>query len=395
MSSTTAILVLSSLGLIVGLILTYWLHSQHAMEVTASPQPLGPGAAADPVSLVVPARNEARNIRRCVQSLLAQEYPAFEVIVVDDRSTDATPQILARLVQEGRQKPHPVSLKVVAGEDLPPGWAGKPHALVQGARAAQGRWLCFVDADTFLHPLALASTYQAALACRADLFTILTDQELGSFWEKVVIPVVFTALSVGFPARRVNNPDLPDAIANGQYILIRREVYDAVGGHAAVKDRIDEDKGIAEVVKGAGFRLIIADGRQLASTRMYTGLAEMWEGWTKNIFVGMRGRLGFLLFGAIVALLGALLLPFWLAGGTAWFIATGSLAAALVMIEAVLLWGYLLYQRMLAARAFHLSPLYALSLPLGALVFAAMMAASTFKVLSRQGVSWRGRTYHP
>lgn len=391
MSFPNLFFVLSTVGLIIGLIITYWLHSQYGMDLVVRPQPTGPGTPVEPVSVIVPARNEARNIQRCVQTLLAQEYPLFEVIVVDDRSTDATPALLAELAKQAQ----PGKLKVMRGKDLPQGWAGKPHALMQGAGAARGAWLCFVDADTFLEPLALASTHQAAVDCRADLFSILTEQELGSFWEKVVLPIVFTALSVGFPAGRVNNPDLPDAIANGQFILIRRDVYQAVGGHQAVKDRIDEDKGIAEAVKGAGYRLLIADGRAVATTRMYTSFREIWEGWTKNIFVGMRDRLGLLLFGAILGLIAALLLPAWLAAGLIWFLDSHSLAAAAVMVESLILWGYLIYQRFQAVRAFHISALYALTLPLGALVFTTMMFASAFKVLSRQGVTWRGRVYHP
>jgi chlorobactene glucosyltransferase len=284
-------------------------------------------------------------------------------------------------------------LQVLQGEELPSGWAGKPHALAQGAAAARGEWLCFVDADTFAAPNLVASTLAAARTCQADLLTILTDQELGSFWERVILPVVFTALSVGFPANRVNDPSAPDAIANGQFILIRRAVYDAVGGHQAVRDRIDEDRALAGLVKGSGYRLIVADGRAAAITRMYTSLPEIWEGWTKNIFLGMQDRLGLLLFGAAVGLLASLVLPLWLLAAFLWFVVEGGWLPTIVLGQAVLLWGYILYQRFLAARAFRISPLYALSLPLGALIFTAMMFASAFRVLTGQGVRWKGRTY--
>ena len=222
---------------------------------------------------------------------------------------------------------------------------------------------------------------------------MLTDQELGSFWEKAILPLVFTALSVGFPARRVNDPERPEAIANGQFILMRRSVYTAIGGHASVHDQVAEDKALAERVKHSGYRLILADGRSVARTRMYTNLAEIWEGWTKNIFLGMRDRPGLLLAGALIGLLGALLLPFWLLGGLYWFLASGQPAAWIVSAEAILLWGVLLRFRLRAARAFHIPPGYALTFPLGALFFTAMMAASAFKVLSGQGVTWKGRSY--
>ncbi len=128
---------------------------------------------------------------------------------------------------------------------------------------------------------------------------------------------------------------------------------------------------------------------------MYTSLSEMWEGWTKNIFVGMRDRLGLLLFGAVMGLFGALLLPAWLIAGLAWLFITGGWIPAVVAGEALVVWYDLVRVRMQAAQAFHISRLYAFTLPLGALLFTAMMFASAFKVLSRKGVTWRGRTYRP
>jgi chlorobactene glucosyltransferase len=225
------------------------------------------------------------------------------------------------------------------------------------------------------------------------LFTILTNQELGSFWEKTILPLVFTALAFGFPAKRVNDPSKPDAIANGQFILIRRAVYDTTGGHTAVKDRIDEDKALAETVKRSGYRLVVADGRQVATTHMYTRLAEIWEGWTKNIFLGLRDRLWLLTFGATLGLIAALALPLWLMGGLAWMALGGDWIAAVVTLQAATLWTYLLDKRILACQAYHIAPAYALTLPLGALVFTAMMFASAWKVLSGRGVTWKGRTY--
>jgi len=375
--------------MVVGLLITYWIHSQHAMQVVVSPLPAPPPDQAGFISVIVPARNEARNIRRCVEALLAQTYPNFEILVVDDRSSDATPQILAELVEQGKSR-----LRVLPGEELPAGWAGKPHALVQGVTAARGEWLCFIDADTFAGPDLLSSCYTLAQQRGADLFSVLTYQELGSFWEKVILPLVFTALSFGFPAERVNDPRRPDAIANGQFILIRRSVYETTGGHTRVRQRVDEDKALAELVKGAGYRLVIADGRPVARTRMYTSLSEIWEGWTKNIYLGLRDRLWLLLFGAVMGLLGALLLPAWLLGSLAWLASRPGLIPALVAAQVVILWAYLIVVRSRAARAFEISSVYAFSLPLGALVFTSMMLVSAYRVLSGKGVQWKGRVYN-
>ncbi|MBC8332434.1 MAG: glycosyltransferase [Anaerolineae bacterium] len=378
---------LSSIACLIALILTYWIHSRVAIEVAISPAPLPPDTPAPLISIIVPARNEARNIRRCVEKLLTQSYPNFELIVVDDRSTDATPQILAELAAQDTR------LRLLLGQEKPADWAGKPYALIQGVDVARGEWLCFIDADTFAHQHLIASAYRAAGEHQADLFTLLTDQELGTFWEKAVLPLVFTGLAFGFPARQVNDPAKPQAIANGQFFLIRQSVYAAVGGHAAVHNRIDEDKAFAEVVKGAGYRLFIADGRAVARTRMYTSLPEMWEGWTKNIFLGLRDRLGLLAFGAFAALMGALALPAWLLAGLLWFTAAGGPPALAVTLEALLVWGYLLHWRSRSAQAFQISGWYALTLPLGAAIFAAMMFGSAYKVLFGRGVTWKGRIY--
>jgi len=310
--------------------------------------------------------------------------------VLDDRSTDATPTILQSYAARDKR------LTVLNGVELPPGWAGKPHALFQAAQAATGEWLCFVDADTFAAPSALASVFAEAQATQADLFTIMTGQEVQTFWERVVLPLVFTGLSVGFSPRKVNDPKSQDAIANGQFILIKRTVYDAVGGHAALKGSIVEDRDLALRIKRSGYRLIVADGQQVAQTRMYTSLPEMWEGWTKNIFLGLSGSAGLLLlgaFGALLSLIAALALPLWLLAGLVWWALAPASAGWLAAAEAVLLWGYLVFWRVRVLRAMHIPSWYALTIPLGAAIFAAMMFASTWKVLSGRGVTWKGRRY--
>ena len=382
-------LLLSTFTFLAGMLIIYWIHNQYHMDIVVEPAP--PPADPPLISVCVPARDEAPNIRRCVGALLAQTYPNLEVIVLDDRSTDGTSQILSELAADAR-------LHVLRGAELPPGWAGKPHALHQAAAAARGAWLCFVDADTFAAPEALASCHAKALQTRADLFTILTFQLTGTFWEKAVLPLVMTALSVGFSPRKVNDPRRREAVANGQFILIKRSVYEAIGGHARIKDEIVEDKAISELVKANGYRLIIADGMRMASTRMYTSLPQMWEGWTKNIYLGLRDRPAMLLlgaFGGLLSVIAGLFLPAWPVLGLAWLLHGGGWMAAAVVFEAALLWAFLLYARARVDRAMRIPAWYALTTPLGAGMFAAMMWASAWKVLSGQGVTWRGRTYTP
>ncbi|MBK7319041.1 glycosyltransferase [Candidatus Villigracilis affinis] len=383
--------IISTILFVAALIILYWIHNQYHLDIVVTPAK-PPAADAPLISLCIPARNEERNIRNCVESALAQDYPNIEVIVLDDRSTDSTLTQLKEIASRDSR------LLPISGSDLPEGWAGKPHALFQASAVARGEWLCFVDSDTFLNSDAISSCYAKALETKADLFTTLTQQVLGSFWEKVVMPLVMTALSVGFSPRKVNDPKRRDAIANGQFILIRRTVYDAIGGHEKVKDQIVEDKAISEQVKWNGYRLIVADGLQVIRTRMYTSLETMWEGWTKNIYLGLHDHPAMLLlgaFGATLALLVALFLPVWPMLGVAWYLQGGGWLAVGIVSEALIVWGVLLLARAQVARKMHISAWYAWTVPLGAGVFAAMMIASAWKVISGQGVTWRGRKYHP
>jgi chlorobactene glucosyltransferase len=373
-----------------GMLIIYWLHNQYHLDIIVEPAP--PPLHAPLISVCIPARNEERNIGACVEAALAQDYPNFEVIILDDRSTDATPSILSEIASRNPR------LRLLNGSELPEGWAGKPHALHQASAVGRGEWLCFVDADTFVTRQALSSCYARAIETNADMFTIMTFQIMGSFWEKVVMPLIMTALSVGFSPRKVNDPKRKDAIANGQFILIKRSVYDAIGGHAGVRDQIVEDKAIAERVKWNGYRLVVANGFAIAQTRMYTSLPEMWEGWTKNIYLGLRDQpslQGLGVFGAFVLIIAALFLPVWPVLGSYWYLKGGGWIAAAVLTQSLILWTFLIHERMRVARAVDISPAYALTTPLGAAVFAAMMLTSTWRVLSGKGVTWKGRMYTP
>ena len=380
--------IFSTAFFISGIIIVYWLHNQYHLDIVV--EHAAPPASAPLISVCIPARNEERNIRTCVEAMLAQDYPTLEVIVLDDRSSDSTPLILADIASRDSR------LRPIGGSDLPKGWAGKPHALFQASASASGEWLCFVDADTFVTRETLSSCYAKAIETKADMFTIMTFQVLGSFWEKVVMPLVMTALSVGFSPRKVNDPNRKDAIANGQFILIKRSTYDAIGGHESVKDSIVEDKAISEQVKWNGYRLIVADGMRITRTRMYTSLPEMWEGWTKNIYLGLRDQPSMLMlgaFGGFISLIAAFFLPIWPLTGILWYLRGGGWMAGTVIIKAMLFWVVLIYERAKVARKLEISPWYSFTTPLGAGIFAAMMLASTWKVVSGKGVTWKGRVY--
>lgn len=231
------------------------------------------------VSILVPARDEAANIERCVSSLLAQSYPNVEVIVLDDNSTDGTGDILARL-QQGDPR-----LVVKRGAPKPAGWSGKHWACWQLSIAATGELLLFTDADTVHEPTALAAAVNALLAEDADLITVFPREHVLSLAEKLVVPVMHWAMSTFLPvavAHRVTSPSL--CLAIGQYMLYRKAAYDAVGGHEAIKSEILDDLPLAKRVKASGRRWRVADGSRLVSCRMYAGTREVVAGFTRNLF---------------------------------------------------------------------------------------------------------------
>lgn len=355
-----------------------------ASWVDAPLLPAPPAAPLPLLSIVVPARDEERSVERCVRSLLAQEWVDFEVIVIDDRSTDATPQILERLAREDSR------LRVVRGNPLPPGWVGKPWALAQGERLARGSWLLFTDADSVHEPRGAASMLWLATRAGVDAASIATHQELGTFWERAVLPSILgMILFVGGPLGAINDPAKPlHALANGQYILVSREAYDALGGHAALRSEIVEDVAFARRLKEDGrFRYLLVGGGRIASVRMYRSLGEIWAGFTKNVYMGANGDLRALALGMAFMLAISVAPPAlaWRALAKKRYAEALEAFACTASIVATASWGMrrAAFPRRLAFLQ-----------PLGTAVFAAIIGNSTFRVLSGRGVAWRGRMYH-
>jgi chlorobactene glucosyltransferase len=335
------------------------------------------------LSIVVPARDEERSIEPCVRSLLAQRGAEAEVIVVDDRSGDETPVILARL-----QREFPV-LQVVNGEALPEGWVGKPWACAQGARRATGEWLLFTDADSRHEAHASASTLAFARAHGADALSIMTGQDLESPAERAILPAILQMIVFASgPLTEINDPQRPDrALANGQYLLVSRTAYDALGGHEALRGEIVEDIEFARRLKADGrFRMIVAEATQLVHVRMYRSFREIWDGFTKNMYLGARGDIRAVAGG--VAFCGALSvappLLAWasLRRGHRAHAAEALAVTALVMAVAVRGATYVSMPRRLAVFA-----------PFGIGMFAAIALNSTRRALTGAGFAWRGRHY--
>ncbi len=223
--------------------------------------------------MIVPARNEEASLGACLESLVAQDGVAFEIIGVDDGSTDRTREIAQSFPR----------VRLIDAGSLPQGWTGKNNAMAAGARQARGRWLLFTDADTVHHAGSLARALAEAKKHGAALVSYSPEQEVHGFWEKAVMPVIFAELASTYKPSQVSNPASPAAAANGQYLLISREAYDAVGGYAGVANSLLEDVALARAVKASGRRIFFRYGGDAVRTRMYRNFAQLREGWTKNL----------------------------------------------------------------------------------------------------------------
>jgi glycosyltransferase involved in cell wall biosynthesis len=240
------------------------------------------------VSAIIPARNEEASIARVVESLAAQ-VEIGEILVVDDQSTDRTGAILAELAARLPK------LTLLRAGELPQGWTGKNRALSLRAAEATGSWLLFTDADTYHLPGSTSRALADAASHAADMVSYSPEQEMHTFWERALIPVVYWRLAYRYPLDRVNDPKSPEAAANGQYILMRREAYEAIGGHAAIAAEILDDVALARRAKEAGFRIFFGAGQGVVRTRMYRSFGAMWEGWTKNLSALFGGSLSAIL----------------------------------------------------------------------------------------------------
>jgi len=385
---------------VVGFYLVIWLRTtpdkkDRVKKLPPSSESPTPSINGPLVSVIVSARNEERNIRRCVESLLEQDYGNYEVIVIDDGSTDATPRILDELAAS-----HPCGDRLCVlrlRDDLPEGWAGKPHAIHKGTQEAQGKWLLFTDADTWHAPNALRSSLAQAIEEQADLFTLSSTQELPAFWDKVMMPLVYLGISMLYPPKLVNDPLSKVAIANGQYILIRREVYEALGGYARpeLRGTMLDDRDLARVVKEHGYKLHFVDGRGLISVRMYHNLKEIWRGWRKNAYLGNRGDIGFVilqLIGLPMISIVPFLLPL-LAYLTRIRREVGispSEAQAATALELASLLAYRTWLNKQLCVPWYYSLLH----PLAGAILEAILAQSSWRILTGSGVDWRGRNYN-
>lgn len=334
------------------------------------------------VSIIVPVRNEIHNIELCLTGLSAQAGLSCRapIIVVDDGSQDGTGAAVERHIAGNPW------IELIDAGPLPAGWAGKPHACWRGALAAKGDWLCFIDADVCVEPELIASAVTTAEAQGIDVLSLHPRQELGSFWERVVIPAGLLVLAC---AKRFE-PASQDVV-NGQFLLVRRAAYFAVGGHCEVRDEICEDTALAVRIRGQGFVLQVLAAPDLARTRMYRDLVSLWEGFAKNAvdILGSAAQTLIVAASVLVFAWTALLLPVWalaaaVAAPNAANAAGGILAALGTAIVVGIHFG--------TARHFRIPAILGLTFVIGYTAVACLACHSVIIRLTGR-IKWKGRTY--
>ena len=383
------------LTFLAGLVCTVWI-SRHIMisrekrrgfALTADYP--GPPPDAPFISVVVAAKDEEANIETCLRTMLEQDYPNFEVIVCNDRSTDRTPRIVERMAARDRR------VRLLNIDHLPEGWRGKNHAMQHGIQLAGGEWICMTDADCRqTSPRTLSAAMQYALDTRADMLSVLPTLEMRGFWENVVQPVCSGIMMIWFHPDKVNDPKKPNAYANGAFMLIRRQTYQAVGTHEAVKQCFNEDMHMGRRLKEAGLNLRVVRNRGLYVARMYTSLREILRGWCR-IFLGTFETLRRLGVSLLVLLVMGLLpyaaavlgLALGAAGAphTAWWWACGSVGFLAVVSQVSVVYRF---YKLIGGRAD-----MAWTYPLGCVMAMAAVSSAITRLRPGAKVVWRNTTY--
>lgn len=375
---------LAWLGFVVWLIL-------RALRQQAAHRELNAAEEADELPalcFLVPARDEEENVERCVRSLLSQDYPRerLSVVVVDDGSRDRTEAVVRAIAAEDDR------LRVVQAPALPRGWKGKVNACCAGVEASpQGvEWLCFIDADVWAKPSLARSAVISALHGRTDLLSLAPKLELRSIAERLVIPCGFYILAFTRDLARTQQPDNDEAVATGQFMLIRRSAYEAVGGHAAVRTAICEDVELARLMKRRGHRVLLLDGARFVNARMYDSWGELWPGFAKNLTEMLGGPARTIVIAALAVSMAAasLLLPAF----DLFACVDGSKGACIALAPALAGSAAIFALHIAGALHFEIPLWYGFLFPAGYLA-GAMIALDSLRWRARRRILWKGRVY--
>ncbi len=332
------------------------------------------------LSILIPARNEARNLGECLSSVVTQCAPVKEILIYDDHSVDLTPAIIEDYAS------HDQRISRVPTIELPAGWGGKNFACAQLANSARGEWLLFLDADARLSEKAAARMLSEARRRELTLLSCWPALQLDSFWEWMLLPLLNFLVFTVYPAPLSMQRDDPSlGLAHGACILVRRNKYFAVGGHAAVRDVITEDIRLAQLWRARGERGLCLDGTGTVTVRMYRSFSEIWNGFQKNFFPGFRSRFTFWSFIALHCTL--FLLPFWLLP-----VVVCSSAWAWGLVPAV---ACVLLMRLLLALRFDQALWSILFHPFAEAFLILLALSSWWRCRGGLGVEWKGRRYFP
>lgn len=352
--------------------------------------------------MIVPARNEEACLARCLESLVAQAGIDFEIVVVDDASTDRTAEIARSFATSDKN-----CLTLISAPPLPDNWTGKNNAMSAGAKIATGKWLLFTDADTFHKPGSLSRAVAEAEEHRIALLSYSPEQEVRTFWERAVMPVIFAELAATYPPKEVNDPASPIAAANGQYLMISRDAYDAVGGHTKIASDLLEDVAMARLLKSSGHMIFFRYGGDAVRTRMYRSWSQMKEGWTKNLALLFRGpsRMAFrygaeflLLLAAVCGLIENLLCGSAPIPSQRVLLPHSSIPNALCpsfrwwMTGSLIVLAFVVFKNIRRIQKGHFPYRYLIPSMLGSAVFAYLLLRSSLS-LGNRSVTWKGRTY--
>ena len=329
------------------------------------------------ISLLFAARDEEEKLPAALATMAAIDYPGLEIVAVDDRSGDATGRILDECARMHER------IRVVHIPELPAGWLGKPHALQKAYENSTGEWLLFTDADVWFAADSLRRAVSIVRLRQADHLTLYGDVEMVGFWETVLLTFFGLAMHVGNESHRVSDPNSRAYLGVGAFQLIRRSAYEACGTHRRLAMEVIDDMKLGKIVKQGGFRSCIGVAEQYVSVRWHSGVGNVIRGVTKNFFAALGYSVP-LVLAALCGMLVTNVAPFIVVvAGHGWV--RGLAAVAVVMA---------LSFHMGVDLVMNVSPLYALTHPIGAMLFCYMLARSTVITLWRGGVEWRG-TFYP